>query len=189
MGTKGRLFIISGPSGAGKSAVIDLVLREKPKLRYSISFTTRPPRRNEQNGVDYNFISESAFRKKIEAGELAEWAEVHGCLYGTSAAYIEHFLAEGNDVLLDIDVQGAKKLSAKYPNAVLVFIAPPSMEELKRRLNKRGTDSPMDMARRLEGAEAEMEEACHYHYVIINDVLARTVSELDAVIEKARLNG
>jgi guanylate kinase len=182
------LFIISGPSGAGKSTILSAILRKRPQLRYSISYTTRSPRGDEQDGVDYHFISEVAFRNKIEAGELAEWAEVHGRLYGTSAT-VEEALAAGQDVLLDIDVQGAKRLFAKCPDAISVFIATPNMEELKKRLMKRGTDSPEAVERRLKDAEEEMTHAHLYDHVVVNDDLSQTVSRLEAILEKAYQNG
>lgn len=189
MTNRGHLFIISGPSGAGKSTILSRILGKRPQLRYSISYTTRSPRGDERDGIDYHFISEVAFREKIDAGELAEWAEVHGHFYGTSANYIEESLARGYDVLLDIDVEGAKRLSTKYPKAISVFLRPPSMEELKKRLAKRRTDSPAAVERRLYNAEAEMAQAHHYDHVIINDNMSETVSELEAIIEKASLHG
>jgi guanylate kinase len=185
---KGHLFIVSAPSGAGKSTILAEILKEDRRLRYSISFTTRAPRGNERNGVDYYFINDAAFRSKIDSGELAEWAEVHGHLYGTSAGFVDDGLREGYDILFDIDVEGAKRLYAKYPEATLVFIAPPSMEELKRRLTKRGTDSAQAIEHRMKIAGAEMAEAKWYHHVIVNDDLTQAVSNLKAIIEKARLH-
>ena len=180
---KGHLLIVSGPSGVGKSTVVRAILKRRPELRYSISYTTRPRRGNEQDGVDYHFISESAFRTKIEKDEFAEWAEVHGHLYGTSAPYIEEILANGQDVLLDIDVKGAKSMSARYPDALLVFMVPPSMEELERRIRKRGADSPVVIDRRLKNAKEEMDQAYAYDHVLVNDDLDRTVSELERIVE------
>lgn len=188
MGKKGHLFIISAPSGAGKSTILMAILKEDPRLRYSISCTTRPTRGNERDGVDYYFISDAAFRKKIDSGELAEWAEVHGHLYGTSSKFLEESFRRGHDILFDIDVEGAKKLYAKYPEAILIFIAPPSMEELRRRLAERGTDSADAIEQRMKNAEAEMAEAKWYHQVIVNDDLARAVSQLKAIIEEVRLH-
>jgi guanylate kinase len=182
MAAKGHLFIISGPSGAGKSTVLGTILRKRPQLRYSISYTTRLPRGNEQDGVDYHFISEVAFRKKIETGELAEWAEVHDRLYGTSAIYIEEALAVGQDVLLDIDVQGAKRLFSKYPEAVSVFVAAPDRAELRKRLMTRGTDSSEAVERRLKDAEEEMTQVHLYDHVLVNDDLNQTVSRLKAIL-------
>lgn len=188
MAKKGHLLIISAPSGAGKSTIVMATLKKNPALRYSISYTTRHPRGNERQGVDYYFISDAAFREKIDSGELAEWAEVHGHLYGTSAAFLEYNLHQGCDILLDIDVQGAKKVYAKYPEAILVFIAPPSLEELMRRLAERGTDSAGAIEQRLKNAKMEMAEAQWYHHVIVNDDLDQAVSKLKSIIEKLRLN-
>lgn len=188
MGKKGHLFIISAPSGAGKSTILKAILKKDRALRYSISYTTRPLRGNERDGVDYYSISDAAFRKKIDSGEFAEWAEVHGHLYGTSAKFVADSLNQGHDILLDIDVEGAKRLYAKYPEATLVFIAPPSMEELKRRLAERGTDSAEAIEQRLENAKAEMAEAKWYHHLIVNDDLVQAISELKAIIKKARID-
>ena len=189
MPKRGHLIIVSGPSGAGKSTIVRAILEKRPRLRYSVSYTTRPPRANEQDGVDYHFISEFAFRKKIDADELAEWAEVHGHLYGTSATSIEETVSDGQDVLLDIDVEGAKRLSARYPEAISVFVMPPNMKELEKRLVGRGTDSAVTVERRLKNAKSEMAQAHHYDHCIVNDDLAQTVSSLEAIIEKAFLNG
>jgi len=184
MSHKGHLFIVSGPSGVGKSTILRAILEKRPQLQYSVSYTTRPRRRNEQDGVDYHFINERAFRKKLEANEFAEWAEVHGHLYGTSGRYIEQALNKGQDVLLDIDVEGGKALSAKYPEGFRIFIAPPSVEELERRMKGRDTDAPDVVGRRLKNAQAEMAQAHLYDRVVVNDDLAQTVSELEEIIEK-----
>lgn len=189
MATKGHLFIISGPSGAGKSTILSAILKKRPQLRYSISYTTRLPRGNEEDGVDYHFVSEAVFRQKIDEGEFAEWAEVHGYLYGTSATYVEEVLARGLDILFDIDVQGAKRLSAKYPEAISVFVRPPNMEELEKRLLKRGVDSPEAVQRRLKNAEAEVAQARDYNHIVVNDDLAQTVSDLESIIEQVSANG
>lgn len=189
MATRGHLFIISGPSGAGKSTVLSAILRKRPQLRYSISYTTRPPRRDEQDGVDYHFITEAAFRNKIKSGELAEWAEVHGNLYGTSSRYIEETLNDGQDVLLDIDVQGANRLRANYPEAISIFLTTPNIEELEKRLMKRGMDSPSAVGQRLKNAEAEMAQAHLYDHMVVNDDIGQTVLQLEAIIDKAYHNG
>jgi guanylate kinase len=185
MVTKGHLFIISGPSGAGKSTILSAILKKKPQLQYSISYTTRLPRGDEKDGVEYHFISEAVFRQKIEKGEFAEWAEVHGHLYGTSATRVDEVLAQGMDILFDIDVQGAKRLWAKYPEAISIFIAPPNMEVLEKRLLKRGVDSSAAMTQRLQNARAEMAQADDYDHVLINDDLTQTVSDLESIIEQA----
>ncbi|NVL90603.1 MAG: guanylate kinase [Desulfobacterales bacterium] len=182
MAKRGHLFIISAPSGTGKSTILSAILKQDPTIRYSISCTTRPSRGSERDGINYYFISDDAFHKKIDSGEFAEWAEVHGHLYGTSAKFLDNSLHLGYDILLDIDVEGAKKLYAKYPEAILVFIAPPSMEELRRRLSERNTDSAEAIEQRTRSAEAEMAEAKQYHHVIVNDDLTRAISELKAII-------
>ncbi|MDY6988006.1 MAG: guanylate kinase [Thermodesulfobacteriota bacterium] len=186
MSHKGHLFIISGPSGVGKSTILRAILEKRPQLQYSVSYTTRLRRRNEEDGVDYHFIKELAFREKIDADEFAEWAEVHGHLYGTSGRYIEQALNRGQDVLLDIDVEGAKALSARYPEEYLIFIAPPSVEELERRIKGRDTDAPDVVGRRLKNAQAEMAQAHLYDRVVVNDDLAQTVSEIEEIIEEVR---
>jgi len=186
MSHKGHLFIVSGPSGVGKSTILCAILEKRPQLHYSVSYTTRPRRGKERDGIDYHFIDEPAFRGKIAANEFAEWAEVHGYLYGTSGRYIEQALNKGQDVLLDIDVEGAKILSSKYPEGFRVFIAPPNMEELERRIKKRDTDGPDVVGRRLKNAQAEMLQADLYDRVVVNDDLVETISELEKIIEKVR---
>jgi len=189
MARKGRLFVISGPSGAGKSTVIDAVLKDCPELHYSISFTTRPPRGSEKDGVEYHFVTESVFRQMVDRNEFAEWAEVHGHLYGTSAKRIEEIMASGQDVVLDIDVKGARKLFSKYLDAVSVFIAPPNMKELEKRLIKRATDLDEVVKRRLENAKTEMAQAKRYTRVLVNEDLGRTVSEMEAIIDEVSADG
>jgi len=186
---KGRLFVISGPSGTGKSTVINAVLKDRPELHYSISFTTRPRRGSEKNGVEYHFVTESVFRRMVDRNEFAEWAEVHGYLYGTSAKRIEEIMASGQDVVLDIDVKGARKLFSKYLDAVSVFIAPPNMKELEKRLIKRATDLDEVVKRRLENAKTEMAQAKRYTHVLVNEDLGRTVSEVEAIIDEVSADG
>ena len=189
MTDKGHLFIISGPSGVGKSTIIARLLEQRPELLYSISYTSRPKRGRELDGVDYYFISEDVFRASIDSGRLAEWAKVHGHFYGTSATFIERSLVEGNDVVLDIDVKGAKKLLSKYPEAISIFVAPPTMKELKGRLSGRKTDSLDAVERRLKNAHAEMEQAHFYDHVLVNDDLAEVILKLDSIIAEAPSNG
>jgi guanylate kinase len=186
---KGRLFVISGPSGAGKSTVINAVLKDRPELHYSISFTTRPPRGSEKDGVEYHFVTESVFRRMVDRNEFAEWAEVHGHLYGTSARRIEEITASGQDVVLDIDVEGARKLFSKYPDAVSVFIAPPDMEELEKRLTERATDRDEVVKRRLKNARTEMAHAKRYTHILVNEDLGRTVSEVEAIMDAVSADG
>jgi len=157
-----------------------------PDLVYSISHTTRPPRPGEVHGVDYFFISTDEFRKGIAAGLWAEWAEVHGNYYGTSARFLEEALSSGKDVLLDIDVQGACQIVDRFPGAVTIFILPPSMEVLRRRIESRGTDSPEVIELRMENARREMQRRDCYDYRIVNDRLEDAVEALAGVIEKHR---
>ncbi len=178
---RGRLFIVSAPSGAGKTTLCHALLDRFYEVVYSVSSTTRKPRVGERDGVDYHFISLDEFKKGIRDGLWAEWAEVHTNYYGTSAAYIEENLANGSDVLLDIDVQGAIQIMERYPGCETIFIMPPSMEELKNRLLQRGTDSPRAIERRLKNAEKEMAARSHYKYVVVNDQLEKALDELTEI--------
>lgn len=186
MAKRGRLLVISGPSGAGKSTVIDAVLRRRPKLSYSISFTTRSPRGKEKDGVEYHFVSETAFKKMIDAGEFVEWANVHGFYYGTSAVFIEDTRRSGRDILLDIDVEGAGKLFSTYPDAISVFVTPPNLDVLEKRLANRATDKPEIVKRRMKNAKGEMDHADRYDYVLVNNELEETVSRLEEIIDGTR---
>ena len=186
---QGRLIIVSGPSGAGKSSIIRRVLERRPELVYAISFTTRPKRGQERNGVDYHFVSEEIFREKIDNGEFAEWARVHGHFYGTSAQFIEANLSDGNDVVVDVDPRGAKRLLSKYGDAVSIFVSPPTMEALKDRLISRETESPEAIGRRLENARVEMEQMNHYTHVIVNDDLETAVSGFLAILDEKDAHG
>lgn len=156
-----------------------------PSLRYSVSYTTRPPRPGEKDGVDYFFIDATAFRKGIAQDRWVEWARVHGHYYGTSAAYINRIRAQGDDLLLDIDVQGAAQLLKRYPDAVTIFIMPPSMEILRRRLEKRGTDSADIIAARLRNAREEMAARFGYRHIIVNDRLEQALDELVGILASA----
>jgi guanylate kinase len=178
----GRLFILSAPSGAGKSTLCAALRERLPALQYSVSYTTRPPREGEKDGVDYFFIDASAFRAGIADGRWVEWAQVHDHYYGTSAAYIDRLMALGYDLLLDIDVQGAAQLVDKYPQAVTIFIMPPSMEILRQRLEKRGTDSAEVIAGRLRNANEEMAARFRYGHIVVNDRLEQAVDELVGIL-------
>ena len=182
----GVLFIISAPSGAGKSTLCRAVLNHFPDLVYSVSYTTRPPRGGEQNGVDYYFISQDEFKKGIARDRWAEWAEVHGHYYGTSADFLNKALSAGQDILLDIDIQGAGRILQRYPDGVTIFIMPPSLETLKTRLQSRGTDSPEVIAIRLKNAREEMAQRDFYRHIITNERLSDAVAELIAIFEKYR---
>jgi guanylate kinase len=183
---RGLIFILSGPSGAGKTTLRRALLEALAELRYSVSFTTRAPRAGEENSRDYVFISIEEFEAGIRAGRWAEWAQVHGNYYGTSAEVLDQTLAAGRDLLLEIDVQGARQICARFPESVAIFIRPPSMDALRRRLEARGTESRAAIARRLENAAVEMAQAGCYRHVIVNDDLAAAVAELTAVVGSYR---
>lgn len=182
----GFLFIISAPSGAGKSTLCRAVLDRFSDLVYSVSTTTRSPRNGEQNGVDYHFIAKDEFEKGIACSRWAEWAEVHGHYYGTSADFLDGELSVGRDILLDIDIQGTRQILQRYPDGVTIFIMPPSLETLKFRLQSRGTDSPEVIAVRLKNAREEMAQKDLYRHIITNDRLTDAVAELIAIFEKYR---
>jgi guanylate kinase len=183
----GNLYVVAAPSGAGKTTLVRLLLEQEAGVSLSVSFTTRPPRPNEQDGRDYHFVDATAFRTMIARQEFLEWAEVHGNLYGTSKTWISERLASGNDVLLEIDWQGARQVRSLFPGAIGIFILPPSLEELTRRLTGRGTDSADVIARRMAAAEAEMRHAGEFDYVIINDILEQALDDLRAVVRASRL--
>jgi len=183
----GHLYIVSAPSGAGKTTLVRMLLENDPGIRLSISYTTRAPRPGEQDGREYNFVEMAAFRAMVERGEFLEWAEVHGNCYGTSRLWIEREMAAGRDVLLEIDWQGAQQVRQLFPAAIGVFVLPPSMDELARRLTGRGTDSADVIARRLAAAHEEMRHVFEFEYVIINDELQRALADLLSVVRASRL--
>ncbi|MCF8024081.1 MAG: guanylate kinase [Desulfobacteraceae bacterium] len=183
---KGCLFILSAPSGTGKSTLCRRILSRFPQLHYSVSFTTRPPRTGEKKGKDYHFISKDEFEQMIREDRWAEWAEVHGHYYGTSAELLENKLAAGCDVLLDIDVNGARQIVKQFSESVPIFIMPPSMETLRQRLENRSSDPPEVIEKRLKAAEQEIACRHEYRHVIVNDDLDETVENLAALIEKYR---
>lgn len=178
-----HLFIISAPSGAGKSTLGAALRRRYPQLAYSISYTTRSPRAGEQNGVHYHFVDKDTFETGIEESRWAEWARVHENYYGTSADVLATHLAEGTSVLLDLDVQGADQIVARFPSAVTIFIMPPSIEVLRRRLETRATDSPEVIATRMHNAAAEMAARHRYRHIIVNDDLTQASAELIYLID------
>ncbi len=178
-----RLFIVSGPSGAGKTVLCKEVERSIPNLLYSISYTTRPRRRREVTGRDYFFLSPDEFQSKIERGDFLEWAKVYGNYYGTCREWVKQKLAEGRDVILDIDVQGAEQIRRQPLPSCSIFVVPPSLQILKQRLLERASNAVADMAQRLKNAEEEIKSADHYQYLIVNDKLAGAVNQLAAIIK------
>jgi guanylate kinase len=184
---KGRLFIVSAPSGAGKTTLCTMVRQAIPDLLYSISYTTRSPRPGEINGKDYNFIANKEFEEGIARRDWAEWAQVHGHYYGTSARIIEQTLAAGQSLLLDIDVQGMRQLVSRFPEAITIFIMPPSMQELDRRLRHRGTDSEETIALRLANSRREIDESRLYQHILINDDLTQAKEQLIGIFNRYRV--
>lgn len=176
------LVVVSAPSGAGKTSLCKGAVASVGQLIHSISYTTRPPRPDEKEGRDYYFVSEEEFAQKIEAGEFAEWARVHGHLYGTSRLLLEKHFQAGKDVILDIDVQGAAQLRQRYPTGIFVFVLPPNMEKLELRLRLRKTDSEEEIDRRLQKAIIEVKEYSKYQYLIINDELEVAITALRSII-------
>ena len=183
----GSLFIIVAPSGAGKTSLVRGLLEAEPGVRLSVSFTTRPPRPGERDGVDYHFVDVRDFEHRRSVGEFLEWAAVHGNLYGTSRAWIEAQMAAGCDILLEIDCQGAAQVKRLFPDSVGIFIAPPSVEELRRRLEARGQDSAAVIARRVAAAQAELAQAGQFEYVIINQDFGVALAQLCSIIQASRL--
>lgn len=175
--------ILSAPSGGGKTSIARRLLDGRPDVGYSVSCTTRAPRHGEVDGRDYRFLSREAFRSAIDAGEFAEWAEVHGNLYGTLRSEVERVLAGGRHVLMDIDVQGARQFAAAFPQTVLVFVLPPSGEVLKERLAGRGSEDPERLLTRLRNARSELGDVGRYHYVVVNDDLERAVEQVNIIID------
>lgn len=179
---KGQLIVLSGPSGVGKSTVISELLSERTDIHFSVSFTTRAPRAGEENGVNYNFVDRAEFERMIAHGELLEHAEYVGNYYGTSMKVIQDKLDQGVDVLLDIEVQGAAKVRARCPEAVLIFIIPPSFEELSRRLHGRQTDDEDVIEGRLRKAREEYQEIGKYDYLVVNDKVQDAAAEIGAIL-------
>ena len=180
--TRGQLIVLSGPSGVGKSTVISELLGQRQDIHFSVSFTTRQPRVGEADGVNYHFVDRAEFERMISAGELLEYAEYVGNYYGTSLKVIQDKLAAGVDVLLDIDVQGAAKVRSKCSEAVLIFIIPPSFEELSRRLHGRATDDEDIIAGRLQKAREEYRQIPNYDYLVVNDKVSTAAAEIISIL-------
>lgn len=179
---RGELIVLSGPSGVGKSTVIAELLSHRRDIHFSVSYTTRKPRVGEQDGVNYNFVDREEFERMIRDNELLEYAEYVENYYGTSLKVIEDHLARGVDVLLDIEVKGAAKVREKCPEAVLIFIIPPSLEELSRRLHMRNTDSEAVIEMRLQKAREECRESVNYDYLVVNDNVMAAADEIQAIL-------
>jgi len=184
---RASVLVISAPSGAGKSTLVRRLIASLPDLAFSVSYTTRPPRAGEKEGRDYFFVSRKRFEKMLAAGDFIEWAEVFGHLYGTSKRQMDAALAAGRDVLLDIDIQGHQQVRKRLPEAISVFVMPPSLEELKRRLTSRHADSPQAIERRLAAARKEITHWPEYDYLVVNDRLSPATEALRAIVRAARL--
>ena len=183
---KGHLFVITAPSGAGKTSLIEALMRGDPSLKISVSYTTRAPRKGEKDGVDYHFIDEATFRKMKERQEFLESAEVHGNHYGTSKQVILDAVKRGEDIILEIDWQGAQQVRKLYPDCVGIFILPPSVEELERRMRARAQDSDAVIRRRLDNARDELAHAGEFKYAIINKDFETARRELASIIQRER---
>jgi guanylate kinase len=185
--TPGNLFVVAAPSGAGKSSLVKALLELDSHLAVSVSHTTRAPRGQEQHGREYWFIQEPEFRAMAERGEFFEWAQVHGNLYGTSRPAVKQRLAAGEDVVLEIDWQGAVQIKKLFTHAVLIFILPPSWDELHQRLQRRGEDRPEVIEQRMHNAREEVAQARHFDYVIINGLFETALFDLKTVVHSQRL--
>ena len=183
----GNLFVVAAPSGAGKSSLVSALLQVDSHLVVAVSHTTREPRGQEQQGREYHFTDAATFRSMIERGDFLEWAEVHGHLYGTSRAAIEERITGGQDVVLEIDWQGALQIKQIFPYAVLIFILPPSWDELRQRLTRRGEDGPEVIATRMANARIEVAQARHFDFVIINGLFETALFDLKTVVHSQRL--
>lgn len=182
MSASGRIFVVSGPSGSGKSTLIREARQKVPDLGYSISHTSRPPRGKEKNGVEYHFVSRENFQKRIDSGEFVEWAEVYQDLYGTSVASLRSQITAGRDVIMDIDVQGARNIKDHFKDAILIYVLPPSMEVLEKRLRERRTDDEKTIRTRLTKAGMEIKNCVSYDYLLFNDQLDQAVEELKSIL-------
>ena len=182
----GEIFVITAPSGTGKTTLLKPLMDADPRLQFSISFTTRPRRPGEVDGKDYFFVSPAEFRRLRDTGALAEWVEQFGYGYGTSREWVLEMVQEGGDLIFDLDSRGARALKHEFPQGTLIFILPPSLDELQRRLQGRGGLDPEELARRLSNGRAELQEAHWYDYLVINDDKATALSHLHAIVDAAR---
>ncbi|MGI6597610.1 MAG: guanylate kinase [bacterium] len=187
---QGLLLVVSGPSGCGKGTVCDLLRQRNRELIYSISATTRRPRPGEQDGVNYFFLTQKQFQNQVKEDGFLEWAEVFGNLYGTPRGWVEDRLARGRDVLLEIDTQGALQVKASYPAGILLFLLPPSMAELKRRIDGRGTENAAERERRFQAARQEIAQIRNYDYLVVNDEVTQAVLKIEAILlaERSRIS-
>lgn len=183
---EGVIFIVSAPSGAGKTTLVKRLLEAMPELTMSVSYTTRAPRSGEIAGKDYHFVTKKRFIAMRSRAAFAEWAEVHGSLYGTPRRLLDRMIQSGRDVLLDIDVQGAKQLRKCYRAAVSIFVLPPSWEELKKRLTRRGTDQRHEIQKRLENARQELRELSRYDYFLLNNDIRESLEWLKSIVRAER---
>jgi guanylate kinase len=179
---RGKLYVIAAPSGAGKTSLLRALMERRPALSFSVSCTTRKPRAHEQEGRDYHFVERAEFERLIAAGEFIEHADVFGNLYGTRQSVVEAALAEGRDLILEIDWQGARQVRKRLPEAIQIFILPPSRAELERRLRNRATDTDEVIQRRLRDAAADMTHWDEFDYVVVNDDFERALADLQAVV-------
>jgi len=184
MKSKAKLFIISAPSGAGKTTLVKAALKRFPDLLYSVSYTTRPPRGVEKQGVDYFFVNKKEFIRNIEKERWAEWAEVYGNFYGTSSGFLDDNLGSGKNILLDLDIKGTLQILKRYPDSITIFIMPPSLDILRLRLESRGTDESKEIEKRLLEAEKEMAKKDLYQHIIINDDLEISMNNLVSFMEQ-----
>ncbi len=182
----GNLFVISAPSGAGKSTIIKALKERIEGLGYSISHTSRKPRGNENDGIEYHFLKKETFRSMIDAGAFVEWAQVYDDLYGTSFSSLDEQTASGLDVLLDLDTQGAKNIKKHFKNSVLIYVLPPSLDVLEKRLMARGTDAETVIKSRMKKTSSEIKQCVWYDYIIINDDLEKAIKEAQAIIMSVR---
>jgi len=182
----GEIFVITAPSGTGKTTLLKPLMAADPRLRFSISYTTRPRRPLEVDGQDYFFVSPHEFRRLRDTGALAEWVEQFGYGYGTSRDWVLDMVRKGGDLIFDLDSRGARALKTEFPQGTLIFILPPSLAELKRRLKARGGLDPEELTRRLENGQAELRQAHWYDYLVINDDKATALSHLQAIVQAAR---